>query len=535
MGGAAARYLDLARSGRNEWWRYLAGIVLILVSWLVLGFLPYAAISAAGWFGATADFVGINLGILVMLAALLVVVRAIHRRPLATLVSPDRCFDWARAWHAAVVWAVLALAVILIEHLLYPGRYRLTLDWARFVPFLVLVTLLTPLQSLAEELLFRGYLMQSLALLLRRPMVIAVASSVLFALPHLLNPEVERYGLWLMAINYFVMGMLFALVTLRDGRLELAIGIHASNNLMLALFANYEGSALETQAVFTAGELDPIYSLVTLIACGAAFWWWMFGRGKTPSADVLSRAELAQFERDGYVVVRGLVPAASLARMHEAARSQLAAAQLPLEFEADVGYAGAPASRDAAGGGTVRRLLQACDRDASFREWALAPAIAVRLRQLLGPAVRLARAHHNCVMTKNPAYSSLTGWHRDIRYWSFERPQLVSVWTALGPERRENGCLLVLPGTHRIDVPESSLDAALFLRSDLPENQPLLATATEVELDAGDVLFFHCRLFHAAGRNETGDTKLSAVFTYHAADNRPLPGSRSASIASVDL
>ncbi len=243
--------------------------------------------------------------------------------------------------------------------------------------------------------------------------------------------------------------------------------------------------------------------------------------------------ELAQFESAGYVVARGIVPGASGESMLRVAREQLQAAAPPLELEADVGYPGAPHARDATGGATVRRLLQAYDRNPAWRAWSTAPQVAGRLRQLIGPDVRLARAHHNCVMTKNPGYSSVTGWHRDIRYWSFERAQLVSVWTALGRERLENGCLQVLPGTHRLQVSAEQLDAAQFLRVGLPENDALIATAQAVELDPGDVLFFHCALFHAAGRNTTATTKFSMVFTYHAADNCPVPGSRSASATSV--
>ena len=52
---------------------------------------------------------------------------------------------------------------------------------------------------------------------------------------------------------------------------------------------------------------------------------------------------------------------------------------------------------------------------------------------------------------------------------------------------------------------------------------------------SGDALLFHCRLFHAAGRNLTDRAKLSCVFTYHAEDNCPLPGSRSAQYASIPL
>ena len=74
--------------------------------------------------------------------------------------------------------------------------------------------------------------------------------------------------------------MILATVVLRDGRLELAIGLHAANNVFLALVANYEGSALVTESIFTAHELDPSYALVTLVLGGLAFHWWIFRNGQ---------------------------------------------------------------------------------------------------------------------------------------------------------------------------------------------------------------------------------------------------------------
>jgi phytanoyl-CoA hydroxylase len=250
---------------------------------------------------------------------------------------------------------------------------------------------------------------------------------------------------------------------------------------------------------------------------------------------VLTAAHVEQFRRDGYLVVRALASPDTCSRMLEVANRHLAAAIPPLEYEADVRYPGAPASREAAGGRTVRRLLQAYRRDPVFAEWATSREIAGRLKPLLGPKVELSQAHHNCVMTKDPRFSSVTSWHRDIRYWAFERPELVSMWLALGPERRENGCLLVLPRSHAMEFSAEQLDDAQFLRTDLPSNQDVLSHAVPVELDAGDVLLFHCRLFHAAGRNERVQTKYSLVYTYHAGDNRPLSGTRSASLPSVPM
>ena len=138
-------------------------------------------------------------------------------------------------------------------------------------------------------------------------------------------------------------------------------------------------------------------------------------------------------------------------------------------------------------------------------------------------------------MTKSPGHSSKTMWHQDIRYWSYDRPELISVWLALGEERVGNGALWVIPGSHRLRLDRGRLDRDLFLRPELPENADLLNNARLLELEPGDALFFHCRLFHAAGRNESDRIKLSAVFTYHAGDNRPIPGTRSSQYPPIPV
>ena len=242
------------------------------------------------------------------------------------------------------------------------------------------------------------------------------------------------------------------------------------------------------------------------------------------------------FERDGYLVVRGLVDLPSVDEMRETVLGALEPLQGPAEFETDVGYPGSPASRDADGGNTPRRLLHAYSRGPVFRQWATAPEVAATLRSVMHKdRVELSQCHHNCVMTKHPGFSSSTAWHQDIRYWSFDAPELVSVWMALGPEREENGALRMIPGSHRLHLDRGRFDRHLFLRPELEANRALIDTATHVELEAGDVLFFHCRLFHAAGKNRSDEVKLSAVFTYHAAGNRPIPGTRSDRYPSVPL
>jgi len=250
----------------------------------------------------------------------------------------------------------------------------------------------------------------------------------------------------------------------------------------------------------------------------------------------LSELQLKQFERDGFLIIRNVASAELRHSMIKSVESALKPALGPLEYETDVNYPGAPLTQSAPGGSTPRRLLNAYARDSVFREWASSPSVVSAVKQLIGTDhVSLTQNHHNCIMTKMPTYSSKTGWHQDIRYWSFDRPELVNVWLALGDEPLEKGGMKFIPGSHKLELDRGRFDADLFLRQDLPENQALLNSAVDAELKAGDVLFFHCKTFHVAGENQTGEPKYSLVFSYHSADNLPIPGTRSARLASVSM
>ncbi|HYD78920.1 MAG TPA: phytanoyl-CoA dioxygenase family protein [Paucimonas sp.] len=250
---------------------------------------------------------------------------------------------------------------------------------------------------------------------------------------------------------------------------------------------------------------------------------------------MLSQQEMRQFEQDGYLVFRQLAARAECEEMRSVATAHVQDATPPVEYEAEVGYPGAPRSLDAPGGRTIRRLRAAYHRHPVFAGWARDPRLVQRLAQLFGEDIVLTLAHHNCVMTKHPDFGTATGWHRDIRYWSFAQPDLISVWLALGGETAGNGALKVIPGSHRLALAPGQLDELDFLRPDVEANQPLFAQGITLELQQGDVVFFHSRLFHAAGRNGSDRVKMSLVFAYHGHSNHPLAGSKSAAAGEVEL
>lgn len=249
----------------------------------------------------------------------------------------------------------------------------------------------------------------------------------------------------------------------------------------------------------------------------------------------LTAEQVQEFQQNGFLILRQLASVERCAAIRELALSHLECGQEPVEFEADLAYPGAPASRSAQGGLTIRRLRAAYQRDPLLQAWAHESALTDKVSQLLGAPISLTLAHHNCIMSKYPDYGTATGWHRDIRYWSFEQPDLICTWLALGTESEHNGGLHFIPGSHACAIKPEQLDAVDFLITEHSDSAALLAKACTVTLEAGDVVLFHSKLFHAAGRNNSDTVKLSMVFAYHAQHNAPVPGSRSAQGGSVAI
>ena len=251
--------------------------------------------------------------------------------------------------------------------------------------------------------------------------------------------------------------------------------------------------------------------------------------------ETLSREDLLHFRQMGYLVLPRMLDNIRCDELLSFSRQQLEALTPPLEYEVDVRYPGSPIGQSGEGSKTVRRLLEAASRDPSLKNLGLDSPISAVIRELFGSEdeTLMSQCHHNCIMTKDPGFSSDTLWHQDNRYWSFEEENLISAWIALGPENSGNGGLKVIPGSHGLDFESECFDKDLFFRTDLIKNKTLLKNCKQVELGKGDVLFFHSRLLHAADRNRSDETKVSLVFTYHLENNLPIKGSRSDGLPSL--
>ena len=275
-----SNYLEVANQGRNDWWRYLLSFPAILGIWFIIGSIPVVMLmtyvsmdadpatsfSGTGFEGipVIVEFLVTMSSFIPFLAATFLAVRFIHNRPLKTLVTSESHIRWGRILAGGGAWMLIAALLAAVEALLYPGRYVFTFQPVLWLIFAVFALFLIPLQTSAEEFFFRGYLLQWMGLRLKNIWLLSLLNGFLFFLPHSVNPEMAANGL-LIGLGYFAMGFFLALITLQDHGMELALGMHAANNLFAALFANYVVSSLPSPSIFTVQTLDPVYGLLSLI------------------------------------------------------------------------------------------------------------------------------------------------------------------------------------------------------------------------------------------------------------------------------
>jgi hypothetical protein len=265
------RFLAQAELGRNQFWRYV--LTLLSIIFLSIGAQLFAAVAAFLIEGT------LNLAKLSPLALFLVTMAPfpfallalaggmilLHKRPLITLLNPSRKIAWKTIGLSGLIWFTLSAASDLVLALIDPGNYSWTFDLVKFLPYFILAVILIPIQTSTEEFIFRGYLTQWAGRYSKRLWFPLLAPSLVFMLLHGFNPEVGAYGLLLTMPVYLGMGLLLGWLTLRSQSLELALGLHAANNLYAAIVVTFPNSSLPSPALFSMRLYKPETGLIVFI------------------------------------------------------------------------------------------------------------------------------------------------------------------------------------------------------------------------------------------------------------------------------
>jgi ectoine hydroxylase-related dioxygenase (phytanoyl-CoA dioxygenase family) len=168
-----------------------------------------------------------------------------------------------------------------------------------------------------------------------------------------------------------------------------------------------------------------------------------------------------------------------------------------------------------------------------MRETMAHPAITPVLTELIGPNVKCMQSMFFVKRPGKPGHA----WHQDEKYVATADRSLTGCWIALDDATIENGCLWVIPGSHRPGViwPMRDHGTEEFDVSQEAYGFPYgEAEAVPVEVPAGSVIFFHGYLLHRSLRNRAAASyRRSLVFHYMNADV-PLPWDCSGRVPQTD-
>jgi len=282
-------HLELSFSGKNAFWRYLIMVAALFAATNTIGGIPLIIalgiksagnpeiISQLAVNPSDISVLGLNPDIylltmlfpfMVGLGTFFLLIKPLNQRTFLQVVNGTGSFRWNRFFISAFIWILVSLIYLFASLKMDPGNFVLNNTSGTLMPLVIISLLLIPFQAAFEEVLFRGYLMQGFANIIRSRWFPLVMTSLLFALMHVMNPEVKEFGFWTMMPQYLLFGLIFGLITILDDGIEAALGAHAANNAFLCIMITNESSALQTPALYRQLEINPWYDLVSMLVMG---------------------------------------------------------------------------------------------------------------------------------------------------------------------------------------------------------------------------------------------------------------------------
>ena len=271
----------------NNRFRWILSFFIIILFWILLGssFINiYSSISFL--FDKNKNFIntelynyiGSNIPFLCMWLGFYFCFKYINNIKLSKLSNSSNNFKFKMFYKILLFSIFYFIIIIIIGKLinLYNFEYikNKAIERAIFIPFALF---LTPLQVIAEEILFRAIILKIIikdydflrnkknSLFLST--ILSIFLGLLFIVPHLLNPELNTYFLGAI-LYYFIFGSLATFSILITNGLEIAIAIHLANNFIITFFCTYKDSALTSVPLFiktNENSISPYYEAFSLL------------------------------------------------------------------------------------------------------------------------------------------------------------------------------------------------------------------------------------------------------------------------------
>lgn len=223
----------------------------------------------------------------------------------------------------------------------------------------------------------------------------------------------------------------------------------------------------------------------------------------------LSSKQMAEFQKKGYVKVPGMFEVDEIILLRQSAKADNALDKHSF-------------GRSDGEGGKVRLALWNHPGEGIYGMFARCRRVVRSMELLLGGKVY---HYHSKMIMKDAKVGGAWTWHQDYGYWYQNGclfPHMASLFIAVDPCTRENGCLQVIAGSHECGRMDHTLTGDQA-GADKERVDELLARfpLEYVEMAPGDGLFFHGNLLHRSDQNRSDHPRWSMICCYNAASNNP--------------
>lgn len=225
---------------------------------------------------------------------------------------------------------------------------------------------------------------------------------------------------------------------------------------------------------------------------------------------MLTQEEIVEFREKGFIIKKGLFSQEEMHALREAA-------------EESEKLKTSTFSRDDGEGGRVDLALWNNVDDSIFGLFPRSERLVNRMEDLLGDEVY---HYHSKLVQKNPGTGGAWTWHQDYGYWYQNGllfpDQVGSVMIAVDKATRENGCLQVIEGSHKMGR-VNHITSGEQAGADQEAVHAALGRLPHlyIELDPGDALFFHSNLLHRSDQNKSKHPRWALISCYNTKSNDP--------------
>lgn len=253
-------FLQQTYKGKTDWWRWLIILAVFFTPFLSDFFKTYyVKLVLPTTFKPENKnlYIIINSSLyIILLFVFILLFRLIHKRSFLSLITARKKFDWLKLWFSFGTWGTLILLMFLSSLLYAPDSFDWNFKLIPFVKYFFICVLLIPFQILFQTALMRGYLLQGVGFVFRKPWVsLLITSSVYCFFMYIQNKEITNLVGNEIFIHYIGLTFLIVLITILDDGLEIALGMTFANNLVASLLITNRSFHLDSILV-NNGEIN---------------------------------------------------------------------------------------------------------------------------------------------------------------------------------------------------------------------------------------------------------------------------------------